>query len=208
MSLNECGAGFVAEPLLDYLANGVVRKPMANRDPRFAPQGVYPNVGDDHWVAISVQTDDDWVELAGAMERPDLAADPELATAAGRWARHDELDKEIGAWTATLEQYEVAWELQRRGVSAAPVLANWQVLPDPHIYHRGFYQHTEHPVVGVYPTSTWPWKFSRTPGRLDRPGPLFAEHNRQILEDLGYDEARIAGLYERRVTSDEPFAPM
>ena len=207
MSLNECGAGFVAEPLLDYLANGVVRKPMANRDPRFAPQGVYPNVGDDHWVAISVQTDDDWVKLASAMGRPDLGADPELATTAGRWARHDELDKEIGAWTATLEQYEVAWELQRRGVSAAPVLANWQVLPDPHIFHRGFFQPQEHPVVGVYPIPTWPWKFSRTPGRLDRPGPLFGEHNRQIFAELGYDEARIAQLYERKVTSDTPFEP-
>ncbi len=207
MSLNECGAAFMAEPLLDYLANGVVRKPMANRDPRFAPQGVYPNAGDDNWVAISVQSDEDWVELAHAMGRPDLANDPELATTAGRWARHDELDKEIGTWTATLEQYEVAWELQRRGVSAAPVLANWQVLPDPHIHHRGFYQSIEHPVVGVYPTSTWPWKFSRTPARLDRPGPLFAEHNRQIFEELGYDEARLAQLYERRVTTDAPIEP-
>ncbi|MBO0730533.1 MAG: CoA transferase, partial [Acidimicrobiaceae bacterium] len=185
----------------------VVREPMANRDARFAPQGVYPNAGTDNWVAISVQNDDDWVELTHAMGRPDLANDPVLEKVEGRWARHDELDKEIAAWTATLEQYEVAWELQRRGVSAAPVLANWQVLPDPHIHHRGFYQDIEHPVVGVYPTSTWPWKFSRTPGRLDRPGPLFAEHNRQILEDLGYDEERIARLYAEAVTSDDPFEP-
>lgn len=207
MALNECGAAFMAEPLLDYLANGVIRRPMGNRDRRFAPQGVYPNAGTDHWVAISVQDDDDWVRLAEAMGRPDLANDPELATVEGRWARHDELDEMIGAWTATLEQYEVAWELQRRGVSAAPVLANWQVLPDPHIYHSGFYQNIEHPVVGVYPTATYPWRFSRTGGRLDRPGPLFAEHNRQIFEDLGYDDERIAQLYERRVTSDEPFPP-
>ncbi len=207
MALNECGAAFMAEPLLDYLANGVVRKPMANRDPRFAPQGVYANAGTDHWVAICVQSDQDWIELASAMGRPDLANDHELATVGGRWARHDELDKEIGAWTATLEQYEVAWELQRRGVSAAPVLANWQVLPDPHIHHRSFYQSIEHPVVGVYPTSTWPWKFSRTPGRLERPGPLFGEHNRQILDALGYDEARVAQLYERGVTCDEPVPP-
>ncbi len=104
MSLNECGAAFMAEPLLDYLANGVVRKPMANRDPRFAPQGVYPNAGDDNWVAISVQSDDDWVELAHAMGRPDLANDPELATTPGtlgppRRARQGDrdLDRNPGA---------------------------------------------------------------------------------------------------------------
>ena len=34
-------------------------------------------------------------------------------------------------------------------MSAAPVLANWQVLADPHLFRRGLYVPIEHPVVGV-----------------------------------------------------------
>ena len=65
---------------------------------------------------------------------------------------------------------------------AGPVLANWQIMPDPHIYERGMYETIVHPVVGAYPTTTWPWRFERTPARIARPAPLFAEHNREILD--------------------------
>ena len=165
---------------------------------------MYPCAGIDLWVAIAMQADDEWPRLAEALGRADLAADPGLATLAGRRARHDELDAAIATWTSGLEQYEVAWALQRAGISAAPVLANWQVLPDPHLHHRGFYQPIEHPVVGVYPTTTWPWRFSRTPARLAAPAPLFGEHNRRILADARFDEARIEALYATGVTADEP----
>jgi crotonobetainyl-CoA:carnitine CoA-transferase CaiB-like acyl-CoA transferase len=206
MSLNECGAAFCCEALLRHAVDGVPPPPAANRDPRFAPHGVYPCAGTDLWVAIAVQSDGDWARFAEVLRRPDLAADPDLATLAGRRARHDELDAAVAAWTSDLEQYEVAWACQRAGVSAAPVLANWQVLPDPHLHHRGFYEPIEHPVVGVYPTTTWPWRFARTPARLARPAPLFGEHNRRILRDAGFDEARIEALYATGVTADEPLA--
>jgi crotonobetainyl-CoA:carnitine CoA-transferase CaiB-like acyl-CoA transferase len=207
MALNECGAAFCCEALLDHQATGTVRRPNGNRDPRFAPQGAYPCAGVDHWVAICVQSDDDWVALAEAMGRSDLAADEGLASREGRAARHDEIDEAIAAWTAGLEQYEVAWDLQRRGVSSAPVLANWQVLPDPHLHRRGFYTDVEYPVVGVYPATTWPWRFERTPARMSRPAPLFSEHNREILKEAGLDDVAIDALYESGITADEPEVP-
>jgi crotonobetainyl-CoA:carnitine CoA-transferase CaiB-like acyl-CoA transferase len=204
IALNECGVSFCTEMLVDFLATGTVRRPAGNRDPRFAPQGVYRCAGADNWVAVAVQNDDDWPVLADAVGRADLAADPELATLPGRQARHDEMDDAISTWTAGLEQYEAAWALQRLGISAAPVLANWQILPDPHIAHRQFYVPVEHPVVGVYPTTSWPWRFSRTPGSVRRPAPLFGQHNREILHEAGLDEDRIADLYRNGVTSDHP----
>ena len=75
--------------------------------------------------------------------------------------------------------------LQARGVPAAPVLANWQIMADPHVFQRGLYETILHPVVGAYPTVTWPWRFERTPARIVRPAPLFAEHNREILAEAG-----------------------
>jgi len=204
MALNECGAAFCCEALLGYQATGEVRRPGGNRDPRFAPQGVYPCAGTDFWVAVTVQDDDDWPALASAVGREDLATEGDLATLEGRQARHDELDEAIAAWTSGLEQYEVAWELQRRGVSAAPVLANWQILADPHLHQRGAYTDVEFPVVGVYPTTTWPWHLARTPARMSRPSPVFAEHNREVLAEAGLDQQAIDDLYARGITADEP----
>ena len=145
--------------------------------------------------------------MAELIGRPDLAADESLADLAGRHARHDELDEAISAWTAGLEQYEIAEALQAVGVPAAPVLANWQIMPDPHIFERGMYETMVFPVVGAYPTTTWPWRFERTPARLGRPAPLFAQHNRQILAEAGLDDAAVEALYASGATADEPTPP-
>jgi crotonobetainyl-CoA:carnitine CoA-transferase CaiB-like acyl-CoA transferase len=204
ISLNECGVTYCAEALLDYQRSGEMRPPMGNRDPLVAPQGVYRCIGTDNWVALTVRSADEWRAVADVIGRPDLAEDASLADLAARQARHDELDEAISAWMADLEQDEVAAALQARGVPAGPVLANWQILPNPHIYARGMYQTVMHPVVGAYPETTWPWRFARTPARIARPAPLFAEHHREILVEAGLDDGAIAALYASGTTADEP----
>ena len=204
ISLNEAGATYCAEALVDLAHTGRLHGPNANRDPRFSPQGVYRCIGTDNWVAITARSTTEFQRLLNAASREDLAADPTLATLEGRQRRHDELDTAITAWTANLEQYEVAHALQALDIAAGPVLANWQIQADPHIHHRRMYETTVHPTVGAYPTTTWPWKFERTPGRLERPAPLFAQHNREVLREAGIDDATITGLYDRGITADNP----
>ena len=208
IALNEAGAAYFFEALLAYQTTGEIRRPNGNRDNRFAPQGAYRAMGEDVWIALSIQSDADWTALCNAIQRPDLLSDPELSTLHGRIARHDELDDAISAWTSQREQYEAAWQLQRAGLSAAPILANWQMLHDPHIHARGFYQWVEHSVVGVYPYPTWPWQFSRTKPSIRRAAPRFAEHNHDVLQELGYNDEQIAELYALEITSDAPTAPV
>ena len=204
IALNECGVTFCAEALVERQRTGELRLPMANRDASVAPQGVYRCIGTDNWLAVTVRSTSEWTALANLIGRPDLAADETLHDLAARHARHDELDTAISNWTAGREQYELAHALQAAGIAAGPVLANWQVLADPHIHERALYETVVFPVVGAYPTTTWPWRFSRTPAKLRRPAPLFAEHNRAILGEAGLDEAAIAALYASGTTADEP----
>ncbi|MFM7535692.1 MAG: CoA transferase [Acidimicrobiales bacterium] len=207
MALNEAGVTYCVDALVEYQRTGVLRAPQANRDPAVAPQGVYRCIGTDNWVALTVRSGAQWREVATLIGRPDLAADESLQELAGRQARHDELDEAIAAWTAGREQYEVAHALQALGVPAGPVLANWQILPDPHIHARGVYQTMVYPVVGAYPATTWPWRFERTPAALRRPAPLFAQHNREVLHEAGLDDAAIEALYASGTTADEPVLP-
>ena len=208
VSLNEAGAAYFFEALMEYQTTREIRRPHGNRDRRFAPQGAYRAAGEDSWIALSVQSDEEWTALCRAIGRDDLLSDPALSTLEGRAARHDELDAAIEAWTSEREQYEAAWELQRAGISAAPILANWQVLHDPHIHAREFYQWVPHSVVGVYPYPSWPWRFSRTKPSIRRAAPRFAEHNHEVLSELGYDDEQIAELFALEITSDAPTAPI
>ena len=60
VALNEAGAAYFFEALMEYQTKREIRRPMGNRDNRFAPQGAYRAAGEDVWIAVSVQSDADW----------------------------------------------------------------------------------------------------------------------------------------------------
>jgi crotonobetainyl-CoA:carnitine CoA-transferase CaiB-like acyl-CoA transferase len=50
-----------------------------------------------------------------------------------------------------------------------------------------------------------PWKLGRTPGRVSRPAPRFAEHNAYVYGDLlGLSPAEIAALEASGIAGREP----
>ena len=92
LSLNECAISFFGDAFVDYQRANQLPARRGNRHPVDAPQGAYQTVGDDDWLVLTVGDADEWQALCAVLERADWASDPELASAAGRHARHDELD--------------------------------------------------------------------------------------------------------------------
>src|SRR6185369_776394 len=91
-SQREMTVGLLGEAMMDYAFNGRVQEPVGNRNASAAPQGVYACAGGDQWIAIAVESDAQWRSLREAMGDPAWAKDEGLETAAGRRARHDEID--------------------------------------------------------------------------------------------------------------------
>ncbi len=150
-------------------------------------------------------TDDEWAKLASAIGRPELADDARYATAADRRERHDDLDELIAEWTSKYDHNEAAALLQAAGVPAGPVLANWELVSNPHFHERGFYVPVEHPEMGVFQYPGMPWRLSETPGSVRMASPCFGQHNRLILQDLlEMTDEELADLYEDRVIADDP----
>ena len=122
-------------------------------------------------------------------------------------SRHDELDGAISDWTSRYDHNEATAILQRAGVPAGPVLANWELVSNPHLHARGFYIPIEHPDMGVFPYPGMPWKLSETPGQVRSGSPLFGQHTRLVLRDLlglGEDELKTP---VRRVDNRRRAAP-
>jgi crotonobetainyl-CoA:carnitine CoA-transferase CaiB-like acyl-CoA transferase len=208
MSLNEGAAGMLCEAIMDYAMNGVVRGPLGARSLVHAPQGVYACWGEDSWLALTVRDEQEWRALCSVIGREDLAARPGLADAGGRMRAHDEIDEAIGAWSKEMDHRQAARALQAAGVPAGPVLANWEIATDEHLSERGFFVSVKHPEAGVLPYPGFAWKLSRSPARVRRHAPMFAEHNDDVFREiLGLDDGEVERLFESGATTTEPQYP-
>ncbi len=188
LSQAESSLQFLAPGLLDAEVNGREHASLGNGDLAMAPHGVYPVQGDDQWVALACEHDEAWAALADGLGRPDLRT----LLAAERLSRRAELDDLVAAWTANHDGDALVEKLQLLGVASHLVNNSAGCLADPQLDHRGHWVTIDHPYIGPIPVEGPRMRLSRTPGRVDRPGPLYGEHAYEILtEMLGYDADKV-----------------
>jgi len=182
-----------AEQVLEYQAFGHLMVRDGNRGPAAAPQNLYRCAdleGDelgggppDDWVAVAVETDEQWAALCEVVGDPPDAE--RCRTPAGRRAAHDEIDRWLGAWCRVRSSAKVVDALWPAGVPVAPVLAPAQVQHLEQLADRGFLETVTHPVVGDQLHYGYPVRFGGGPRRLHRsPAPTLGQHNREILVGL------------------------
>jgi crotonobetainyl-CoA:carnitine CoA-transferase CaiB-like acyl-CoA transferase len=170
-----------AELVIEATAYGNLLERDGNRSPNAAPQGLYPGRGDDNWLAISVESDEQWQALVRALGAPAWAADPELGSYATRRARHDELDNHLAQWAAEHDVAEAAELLVAHGVPAAVGRDPRSMYDHPQLRARGFYEEVDHPVVGRHWLPTMPFRFASVDRWVRTPAPLLGQHNHEIL---------------------------
>lgn len=180
---------------------------LGNRHYFMVPHGCYPCRGEDKWIAIAVDSDEEWTALCRVMGDPAWTKEERFSNKPARRRNQDELDSRIGEWTARHDHIELMHLLQGAGVAAGAVLDQSELMSDPHLKERNYYVDIDHPDTGVRAYPTPPWKMSKTPQREWRRAPLLGEHNRYVLgELLGLSDQDIAQLEEEKVISDRPLA--
>ena len=188
MSQFEVGVGFSGPALLDYFANANPAGPVANDHPwdRLAPQNCYPCAGDDQWIAIAVETDPQWRNLAAAMGSPAWATDPALDAAETRWQRRRDLDRRIAQWTAPKDRYDLMHRLQAADIPAGAVQTGQDLTQtDPQLKHSQMHlpYPDQHPALGKITTDRLVPRFTQTPATTYTRPQTFGESNAQITSD-------------------------
>ena len=195
----------IGDAYIDFAMNGRERFRAGNDHPSMAPHDVYPCRGEDAWIAIAVEDDEQWRALCGVLGQPDLAADPRFAEAADRHRHRHELRPVIAAWTAERTHHEAQQALQAAGVPAGAVLNAVELLADPHVTAREAFNYVDVPNVGPTPYPRMAFLLDRTPVPITKAAPGFGEDNDAVFRGLlGMTDEEVARLETAGVTARVP----
>ena len=159
--------------------------PRGNRSRERAPQGAYRCLGEDRWLALSVDDTDQWRALCFVVGRPELIARSELLTLEGRLGAHDEIDRAIEDWTSRHQAWEAVGLLQAAGVAAGVVeTTEDQYELDEHLRSRGFFEEIEHLEKGRVVAAGLPLGLTGTPGSSRVAGQAVGRDNAYVFGDL------------------------
>ena len=209
VGMYQLGVALIPEPIIQKQVNGTDMPRIGNEHREHVPSNVYRAQGDDQWIALTVETDAQWATLARLMGQPALAGDARFATAAGRRAHRDEVNAAVAAWTLAQDKTRLTEILQGSGIAAGPVLNSRELLLDPHLTHRGFYERVDHPEpIGMRRIIGRPYRLRFRNVHIRKPGPRFGDGNDSVLREIaGLDEERIAALKAAGIVSDLPTNP-
>ena len=213
LGMYQANVGLMGEALLDYAANGRLGERIGNRDYTGGVQGVYQTLGDDRWMAVATQSDEEWQALRDALGAAAWGEIAPPATLADARARHDDVDRVLGAWAASRTREEAVAALRGAALPAGPVNDSRDLLLDPHLRERGFYEMVDHApgtTIGRRPLIGRAYRLSDTPIHIRRAAPPLGEANEYVFKELlGTTDQQFEALVADEITGtleplDEP----
>ena len=179
---------------------------LGNRELGLAPQGAYRTRGEDRWISVAVNSDEEWRALCQVMGGPDWTQEERFRDMHSRWLHHDELDARINDWTQGQDATELAERLQAAGVAATPVLTIPEIFNTQQHQARDWWHMMSQPDGSMYHYYGPGWKLSETPIEILTPPPSYGQHNREVYQGLlGLSDEEYAQLLEEKVVSESQY---
>ncbi len=195
-SMFEAAVGYIDELILEA-SLGRHHDRLGNRHPDMFIQGVYPCKDVDQWVAITVRNETEF-DLFQEIAKLNPSEPEETEQ-----QRMDRLDADISNWSRRFSSYEVTRMLQAISIAAAPVQSTSEVLTDPHLTARCWFNELTHPDLGTHLYDGFSWRFSESQLRSEFHSPRLGENSREILRDkFGLSEAEIGELIDQGITGE------
>jgi crotonobetainyl-CoA:carnitine CoA-transferase CaiB-like acyl-CoA transferase len=197
----------IGEFFLEYQITVREHDRTGNGHSSMAPHGVYRCAGEDSWLAVAVENDRQFGALCTSIGKPELAGDERFADVVSRHRNAEQLDAILSEWTLARSHTEAAEQLAAAGVPASPVLTIPELVNDPHLAARGFWEEVAHREAGTWTMDGPAWRFDLSPAHIRLPAPCFGEHNDYVLgELLNLTPQEIAALEGDGVIAREPIA--
>ncbi|CAN5261047.1 CaiB/BaiF CoA-transferase family protein [soil metagenome] len=183
--------------LASYWADGVEPARNGSAHTAVAPYQLYHAADGD--VVAGAWAADSWPRFCRAVGMPELETDARFATNGVRVKNRRDLNLILND---VFSQRTVAqWEDAFRDADAlfGPVLTIGKLLEHPQMKAMGMLGSVEHPRIGTIPQLSSPIFMSDTPSSMRRAPPLFGQHTREVLGELGFSDSQVAEFLFRKV---------
>jgi len=180
----EVVVNMIAEKLLQESLIPGSTGPQGNRHEQRFPRGPFQCQGEEQWVVISIDTDQQWMSLVNAMGAPEWALREAFNTVEGRLENKDLIESHLAAWTSDQNRDDVFHLLQEADVPCGPMIIGMEMLEDPHLEARGWTLEIDQPGVGYMKLEGPAWVSERMGGPITFPAPDLAGETREIAAEV------------------------
>jgi formyl-CoA transferase len=192
VSLFESAVSFAVWEAGRYFATGEVPKPSGSAHQAIAPYQAVRSA--DGWFTFGANTQGHWIRCCAIFGLERLTSDPRFVNNDDRMANRGALIAEIEAVTTTQSSAHWTERLNEAGIPAGPILTFDRVFGDPHLAARNFFVEAKHPTLGEVRQLGSPLRFSETPVRIERAGPLLGADSADVLREIGVTDDELARL--------------
>lgn len=194
--------GILSPQAANFRLTGEVKPRTGSRSTNSAPRNCY-RCRDGNYVALSGSTQPMAERLLRSIGRADLIDDPRFRTNAARVAHAAELDAIIGEFIGQRTQAENVAFFEQAQVTVGPIYDVRQILEDPHFIQREIIADYPDAEMGTVPMHAVVPRLLGTPGSIRTPAPRLGEHNRVLLDELGYTTADYERLKADGILAEE-----
>ena len=135
----------------------------------------------DGYITISPREDHQWEAWLKIIGNPEWSLKHEYDTRKARQTNWVDLEKLLSEWTCTRKKEDIYRACQDAHVPAFPVNTAADLYKSKQLNSREFYQKIDHPIAGVLPYTSFPYKLSQATLEIKGPAPTLGQHNKSIL---------------------------